>query len=81
MATCTQQLTWHLSKADLQELLQEAGTNYTVLEFKMCIDSSGSTNYYMSLINDNAPQALPAAEAANVAPTEKRACPVPPGCN
>lgn len=81
MPTCVQQITWHLEKADLENLLQEAGANYSALEFKMCIDDSGATNYYMSLVNNTTGKMGIAAQELTQAATAVPVCPVPPGCN
>lgn len=94
MVNCIQQINWQLEKADLEAMLQQAGSNYTALEFKMCIDGNGNTHYYMSLVGGTPTQsakadydaktaAAPEAESTStgVQALQKRVCPVPPGCN
>lgn len=84
MAVFHQQLTWHLKKADLEKLLEEAGSRYSALAFTLGIDDSGSMQYHVSLVNTEASSTRAgsfsaSATAAPIGSTAK-ACPVPPDC-
>ena len=84
MATFHQQLTWHLKKADLKKLLDEAGDKYSALAFTIGIDDSGTMQYHVSLVNHDNSTTRTAnlaafATTATVGSTVK-ACPVPPDC-
>jgi len=78
-----QQLTWHLKKADLKKLLQEAGDKYSALAFTIGIDDSGTMQYHVSLVNqetNNTRTANIATFATTPVGSTVKACPVPPDC-
>jgi hypothetical protein len=73
MATCYQKITWQISKEKLSKMITDAHDDYSALEFQMCIEDHGVTNYYMTLLD------VPSGEGFLSAPT--KVCPVPPDCN
>ena len=81
MANCAQQLTWHLKRADLEKMLNEAGGNYSALEFKLCVSPTAQTQYFMSLISVNTSAASTCTDMVKPVGNDQEVCPVPPDCN
>lgn len=80
MANCVQQITWHLKREVLESMLAGAG-DYSALEFKMCIDISAQTRYFMCPIKVDTTAANVCQGAVTPLVQEQEVCPVPPDCN